>query len=845
VYRLTLRSLLTRRRRAALSALAVLVGVAMISGAYVFTDTIRAALRDVLGTQARGAQVIVEGRQGLYSATNPPASMPASLAARIARLPGVAAAQGQITDFATVVGRDGKVVKRTGAPTLAISYLPAPFGGMRFVAGGPPNRPSEVALDAATAAREHYRVGDLVPIVTGEPVRRFRIAGLARLGSATIGGATFAVFDLKTAQALYGKQDQLDAIYVAAANGMPPQTLQREIAPLLPPGLVADTAGSAVDADISQLSDQLQILTGGLRAFGFIALLVGALVILSTFALTVAQRARELALLRALGATQAQLLRSVVAEALAIGGLASVAGVAAGLAAALGMQAALKAAGIDVPSAPLTLEPRTIAIGIAVGVGVTIVASLAPAARATSVSPMEALRGSDARDGGRWGAWPAVGTALLLAFVGAGVAFSASGSSGARLAAATVGAVMFVVAAVLLTPLVVPVVARAVAWPLERRGRIVPRLARENAIRTPGRTAITASSLMIGLALVLFVWVYVGGVRTATRHAIARTFTADYAIGSADGASPIPAASARAIAFVPDVLASSSVKTAAAQVAGAGRVTAAGLDTTSFGQVYNFDWVGMRRGDLTTLGPGDVLLERDTARAAGLRVGGPVRVTSPDGVGATLTVRGIYSDHALLRGLALPLQAFDQLFHQDRLQQVLVKLAPGADPLAAGARLEQALSDLPGVVVRSERQLADEASGRVNGILVLFYALLALSGVMALLGILGALTLSVHERTRELSLLRALGMTPAQAHALIRDESLITAAIGTLTGAALGLALGWVISRALSSEGIVFAVPWPQLGLLAALGLLVGVLAALPPARRAARIDLMTALTYE
>jgi putative ABC transport system permease protein len=276
------------------------------------------------------------------------------------------------------------------------------------------------------------------------------------------------------------------------------------------------------------------------------------------------------------------------------------------------------------------------------------------------------------------------------------------------------------------------------------------------------------------------------------------------------------------------VLASSSVKTAAAQVAGAGRVTAAGLDTTSFGQVYNFDWVGMRRGDLTTLGPGDVLLERDTARAAGLRVGAPVRVTSPDGVGATLTVRGIYSDHALLRGLALPLQAFDQLFHQDRLQ-----------------RLEQALSDLPGVVVRSERQLADEASGRVNGILVLFYALLALSGVMALLGILGALTLSVHERTRELGLLRALGMTPAQARALIRDESLITAAIGTLTGAALGLGLGWVISRALSSEGIVFAVPWPQLGMVAAVGLAVGVVAALAPAARAARIDLLTSLSYE
>ena len=838
MYRFTLRSLLARPRRAALTALAVLAGVALISGAYVFTDTIRSALRDLFSSQTSGASVVVSSPQGLYSATNPPASIPASLAQRISKLPGVSSAQGEISDIATVVGRDGRPVKHAGSPTLGLSY---PSAGIRFAQGGPPRGSDQVALDQATARRQHYRVGDRVQVIAGQPARPFRISGIARIGSASIGSATFALFDLKTAQTLYDKRGLFDVIYVSATGRFSPATLEREIAPLLPSGLTVRSASQQVDANVAQIEDQLSVLSGSLQAFGYVALLIGAFVIFNTLAITVAQRARELALLRALGASRRQVLVSVILEAAALGVLPAVSGLGAGLGAALGIRAVFKAVGIDVPSTHLVLAPRTIAVSLAVGIGVTVAAGLIPAIRATRVTPIEALQATPGSRRRR-SRWIGVGPAVMLALIGAGVAFTSSGSGGAQLAAVAVGAVMLVLAAVLLTPPMIPYLARAVAWPLERRGRITGRLARENATRIPGRTAITASALMIGLALVLLVSVYIGGARTATRRAVARTFAADFAIQSADGASSIPAVSAQAAASVQNLLAASAIRSAAVRIPRAGQVSAEGVDPSSIAQVYRFDWTVPHPPAIGALGPGDVLLERDTARAADVRVGSRLTLRSPDGPSTTLTVRGIYSDRALLHGLTLPLQTFDQLTHQNRLQEVLIKLGPDTDPSAAASELRQALSGLPGVVVRSERQLADKTASQIDTVLVLFYGLLAMSAVMALLGMLNALTLSIHERTRELGTLRALGMTRAQARALIRDEGLITAATGTLVGAAVGLALGWAMTREL---GIPFTPQWAQVALPVAVGLLVGALAAWRPAARVARLDVLSALAYE
>jgi len=844
--RFVLAGLLARRQRSVLTALAVLVGVAMISGTFIFTDTIDRAFRQLFSEASRGADVIVSGRQDITSAANAPAEIPGSLVDKIRRLPGVRVADGQISDVASIVGRDGKVIKSQGAPTLALSYTPPPFSGISFLAGGPPAGPDQVAIDQQTAARQHFRIGDRVQIVTGEPARRFRVAGIASLGDTSLGGATFAVFDLATARQLYAKQGKLDIVYVAGQTGVTTRTLVGEIEPLLSPELVARTTGGQVDTNVNRVSARLGILTGGLLAFGLIAVLVGAFVIFNTFSITVTQRIGEFALLRALGATRAQILGAVLAEAAAVGALASLAGLAAGTAAARALRALFSGAGFDLPTTRLVLEPRTVIVSLALGVLVTVLAGLQPALRATRVAPLEALRESTV---------PAVQNELrvrllaliriALALVGLIAIFTSSGSAGAQVRQSAIGALLLVLAIVLSSPLAIGRLAAIAAWPIARGGRIIGTLARENAGRNPTRTAVSASSLMIGLALVLFVTVYASGLRSSTSRIIHQSFLGDFTIENEDGVSPIPAAAARTTAEVPGVLAVSSLKTAEAQLPGAGKLTAEGIDPNTVGQVYKFEWDNGSPATLAGLGPGDAIVERDTANSAHLKVGDRVRLTTETGAGLPFTVRGIYTDRALLRGVALPLFDFDRVFHQSRLQAVFVKLGPGADRSIAAAALNQALRAYPGVVARSERQLEHEVAGRVNSILVLFYALLAMSVLMALLGIVNTLNLSIYERTRELGLMRAVGMTSRQARELIRDESVVTAAIGTLVGVALGIFLAWVITRALASEDIVFSLPWGEVAIVLAGGLASGVLAAIPAARRAARVDLLEAIAHE
>jgi putative ABC transport system permease protein len=373
--------------------------------------------------------------------------------------------------------------------------------------------------------------------------------------------------------------------------------------------------------------------------------LVGALVIAGTLSITLTQRTHELALLRALGATRLQVLGAVLFDAAAIGTVASVAGLLAGLGAAYLIRAVLVAAGVQVPSTSIVLEPRTVALALGAGLIVTIGAGLVAAARAASISPIEALRESEGTTTWRPSAL-VIGPVAFLALVGALLSFLSFESRNARLTASAIGAVLLALAAMLLTPLVVPALGRAAAWPLERGGRMLPRLARENTIRTPVRTAVTASSLMIGLALVLFGSVYVDGVRSSTRRAIDSTFAADYTIVNRDGTSSIPAASSRSVAGVLGVLAVSSIKRARAEIVGTGQFNAAGIDSTSIGQVYRFNWIGPQTS-LGDLGPGDVLLERDTARAAHVHVGQQILLAGPSGLHASLVVRGIYVDRAL------------------------------------------------------------------------------------------------------------------------------------------------------------------------------------------------------
>lgn len=841
---LTLRGLLGRARRAALTVMVVAVGVAIITGTLVFTDTIHSAYQRLFAGAAQGAQLVVAGRQEIANDPSASEPVPQQLIARVRKLPGVSAAQGQISDQAEIVGRDGQVINSGRLPTSALSYVDPPFGGLRIVTGHPPRGPQDVVIDQRTATLQHYRVGDLVPIVTSQPVRRFRLAGTATLGGATA-GETFVAFSLPAAQALFGKTGTVDLIDVAVGHSATTGSVSREIARLLPAGLVVRAQDADVDVEVQRASARLRSLTDGLLAFALVAIVVGALMILNTFSITATQRTAELAVLRALGATRGQVLRAVLLEALLVGLAGSAAGIIIGPLAAVLIRALLDAAGENLPSTLLVVELRTALIGVGTGVAVSLAAALLPALRASRAAPLEAVRISAAAQHSARAARVRIGVSALATLGGLGLILTATGASGERLRVGAVGGGLVIAGALIAAPLAVGGLARAVAWPVARRRGAIAGLAREQAIQNPMRTAISASSLTIGLALVVLVTAYTSGLRASAGDAIRQTFIGDLAIQSQHGTDSVPAATVQAAAGVPGVLGITGLKTAEAHLARAGDVQVDGIDPTSWGEVYRFDWLHGSSADLTGLAPGDALVEANTARAAGLVRGDRTVLVTGSGRRVEVRIVGVYRDAGLLRGLVLPATSFDSVFNQPRLQDVFVKLMPGPGANQVVASLQATLRRFPGVVVRSQRQLSSQEQADVASIVGLFYALLTLSLLMSLVGIAGTLNLSVHERTREIGILRALGMTGGQVQGLVRGESLITAAIGSVSGAVVGLVLAWAVTRALAADGFVFRLPWVALLAVLATGAAAGVLASVPPARRAARLDVLAAIAHE
>ena len=844
--RLVLRGVVARRGRAALTGLSVLVGVAMIAGTFAYTDAVRGAFDELFSSAARGADVVVAPAEAGADAR--PGSVTPEVAARVRRVPGVAQAAGQVTGNATVLDREGRPVRRGNLPTVALSVLPRELQRVTYVHGRAPRDSGEVALDVATAERAGLEEGDRVRVATDEPARSFEISAVVRMGGAGAKGLTapLVFFDRRTAQRLYRRGSGFDVLAVRGARGVTPPALVRRLERALPPALLARTSADQVEASTRQVGDRLQVLQAAVLAFALVAVLVGAFVIFNTFSITVAQRGQELALLRVVGAGRRHVFLAVVGEALVIGLVGTVLGLLAGLATAAGLSELFAVLGLELPAVPISLSARTVLVAGAAGLLATVLAVIVPALRATRVVPLAALRASLIPRPERRRKWPARVLAAVFAAAGVGglllATFARDADPDVRLAASAGGALALVFALALVTPPLVRPVANLLGRPLERRAALPGRLARENAARNPGRTAASASALMIGLALVLFVTVFADGLRQSSRDIIERTFGGDYALVNADGFSPIPASAARAAAITPDVQTVSSLKASEARFGKLGGVTAVGLDPSTIGDVYRLQWLDGSDGTLEALGVDGAIVERETARRAGVDVGDQVPVTTPEGRRATVRVRGIYRDSGQLEGFAIPQATHDRLFGERRLAVVFVKLTPKADRRESGLELREGLAGLPDVRARSQASLADAVTARVDRVLALFTSLLGMSVLVALLGLLATLTLSVHERRRELGLVRAVGMTRTDVRRTVRYEGLITAALGAGAGSALGLFLAWAATRALAEEGMTFHVPWLALGICIALALLAGALASVLPARRAARVPPLEAL---
>jgi putative ABC transport system permease protein len=853
--RIALRGLLSRKLRTSLTALAVVLGIAMVAGTYILTDTINKSFNTLM-VQANANISAVVSAKSLVSggSTSDRPTVPASLLGRVDALPGVARAWGVVeTESATLINEQGNPVGPSGPPSLGFGRDPATFShtdAFQIVDGSWAKGPGEVAIDVASAKKAHVGVGDTVRVEGSGPLERFRISGLLQWGSSnSLGGATMAVFDLPTAQRLFGMSGRLTGIDVQAADGVTPAQVVAQIKPLLPPHAQALTAAEQTKKDQSEWAAFAKIIRYALLTFAGIALFVGAFVIFNTLSITVAQRTREMATLRTIGASRRQILGGVITEGLTIGLIASLVGIGFGIGLAKLLSALMGAIGVDVPRTATVYAPRTFVISIATGVVVTLLASLGPALRATRVPPIAAVREGAVLAPRRSSQLRRIASGLLLAVslavIGLGL-FGSFDQSSQRLLTIAAGCALFFIAVALLSAYFARPLARIVGAPGSMFGGSAGKLARENAMRVPTRTASTAAALMIGLALVTFVSVLAQGLTRSIGVAIKKQERSDYVVMSKDGNSSYSNALGDRLAGVPGVKAAVPLR-ADVTVAYGDKTWTTGLDPKNALSVYRFDWQQGSSASLSELRGGGAIVTDDFAGKHDLQVGSRFPVQLPDGKKLKLHVIAVNKQPELISALGditISKATFDAAYENPKTT-FLTFLRTNGQSSEVAARLSAAAKDFPNVKVMTEKEAIDAQSSGMNTLLAMFYVLLGLSVVVSVFGIVNTLALAVFERTRELGMLRAIGMTRRQARRMIRHESITISLIGAAIGIPVGIFLAAMVTTALSRYDIVFSLPLTSLVVFTLATVVAGMLAAILPARRASRLNVLEALQYE
>nr|WP_168506288.1 ABC transporter permease [Streptomyces sp. S1D4-11]QIY94134.1 ABC transporter permease [Streptomyces sp. S1D4-11] len=848
--RLSVSSLRAHKRRFAGTFLAVLLGVAFLAGTLVMGDTLRASFSALFGDATKGTDAVVRSADAI---TTPGESqgvrqpVDTALVQTVERVPGVAAAAPDIQGAGQLVGSDGKPVGGQGPPTLAGNWITDPkLNPYQLAAGHAPSKSGEVVVNRGAAKKGGLKIGDTTTLRTPDPVK-VTIVGLATFGGED-GMAQVTFTGLTQADAekyLTAKPGEAANIRVRAGPGVGQAELVADLTPVLPKGVEAITGQESARENTDMISSQfLNIFTTFLLVFSGIALLVATFSIHNTFAIVVAQRTRENALLRALGASRRQVTASSLVEASVVAVTASAAGLAGGIGIAAGLQALFPAIGFPFPQGDLVISGLSMLLPLAVGIVVCLGSALLPAVRAGRTAPLAALRETAVDRSGASRGRAITGAALAVLAVGAtltGVLVSQS------LWLAGLGAVLALAAFVVLGPVASSAAVRALGAPLDTLRGVTGGLARRNALRNPKRTAATASALMIGVAVVSLFTVFGASLKATMDQTVSRSFAGDVAVSTPSfgaGGSGLSPKLAPAIARQPAVEYAVGLGRGVAQVDGKGRALTV-ADPVTLGRVFD---LGDVRGSLDHLGTDGIALTRKEADTQHLTTGDTARLTFTDGKRENFTVRAVYGRSELAGDYVITRAAWAPHRTQDSDSLVAVTFKNGVSAADGKAAVEKVAAQYGNPEVQTRDEYAQSSAGGIDMMLTLVYALLALAVLIALLGIANTLTLAIHERTRELGLLRAVGQTRAQLRAMVRWESVLVAAFGTAGGLALGAFLGWVLVEAsdgASDSAFAFAIPPVRLVVVALVGLAAGALAGLRPARRAARLDVLRAIATE
>ena len=847
--KVALKGLAGRKIRALLTAFAVIIGVSMVSGTFVLTDTMQKSFDGIFETSYENTDVVVSGHQVVESDTADVPTIPSSMLREVRALPEVGAAAGSIMNDTTakVIGRDGDSLAGQN-PTIvsAFDYTQPQLSPLELQSGEWAQGDDEVAIDAGTAKKHDYAIGDKVGVAATGPVEQYTITGIAKFGEVdSLGGAVIAVFDMPTAQALLHQENHYDELAVTAADGTSEAQLRDAVSSVAPKSVDVKLASQEAKDASKETNESLGFVRIFLLGFGGIALFVGAFVIFNTLSITVAQRTREFATLRTLGASRKQVLRSVRLEGLIIGFGASLIGLVLGIGIAKGMNALFVAFGIDLPNAGTVVTSRTIIVSLLLGTVITLLSSIVPARRATRVPPIAAVReGSELPQTSMQKHSTKVALGVIAAAVAA-MSMGVFGGLAGGLVALLLGGGMLTlfIGVALIAPRLVKPLASLVGWPGRRIGGSAGRLASSNSVRNPSRTAATAAALMVGLTLVTAVAVLGNGLRASVNDAVGKQLQgADYVLAGSNGAR-YAAEADETLASTPGVERITSIRDGEALIDGEKGFVSA-VDPATIGHFYKFDWTEGSADAVARLGDDGAIITETYADKQDLKVGDDIAITTPTGEKHTVTVRGIHNPpriDQLVLDVAVGQEAFDAAYEAPKNSMTFVDTETGVTT----ASIEKAAAGYPDANVSTAEQFGKDRTKSFATFLSMIYVLLAFSVIVSLFGMVNTLVLSVFERTRELGMLRAIGMTRRQARRMIRQESVITALIGAALGLPLGIFVAALLTEALSDYGVVMSIPIGTLAAFTLVAVLAGIAAAILPARRASRLNVLNALHYE